>query len=121
MTADNKPIYLQLADKLCDDILGGIIAENERIPSVREIASHYEVNVNTAMKTIETLSGDKIIYNKRGMGYFVLNGAKQTILQRRRHFFINDFLPYLFKNMRQLNIGMEEIDREWREFEAKIL
>lgn len=109
MLKDNIPIFIQLADKIADDILEGIFKEDERIPSVRELAAQYEVNVNTALKTIERLSINNIIYNKRGMGYFVNKGAKDEISKIRKQDFFNNFLPLLKKNMQQLNISIEEI------------
>lgn len=68
---NDKPIYIQMADLLCDDILAGKFVADDRIPSVREFAVQMEVNTNTAVKTYDMLSRDNIIYNKRGLGYFV--------------------------------------------------
>ena len=76
---DNKSIYLQIADRICDEILLGKYNEDERIPSVREYASMVEVNSNTVMRTYDYLQSDEIIYNKRGIGYFVSKGAKKLI------------------------------------------
>ncbi|MBQ9253403.1 MAG: GntR family transcriptional regulator [Bacteroidales bacterium] len=113
MLRDNTPIFIQLADTIADDIISEKFSEQERIPSVREIAAQYEVNVNTAMKAIERLSNNNIIYNKRGMGYFVNKGAKDEIMKTRRQDFFDNFLPLLYKNMKQLGISFEEIKQEF--------
>ena len=68
---NDKAIYLQIADRLCDEILAGHFIEDERIPSVREYAVTLQVNTNTAVKAYDELARDGIIYNKRGLGYFV--------------------------------------------------
>src|SRR5574344_2973716 len=79
-----KAIYLQIADRICDEILLGTYGEEERIPSVREYASVVEVNANTAMRAFDYLQSLQVIYNKRGIGYFVAVGAKGTILKLRK-------------------------------------
>jgi DNA-binding transcriptional regulator YhcF (GntR family) len=67
-----KAIYLQIADRICDEILLGTYGEEERIPSVREYASVVEVNANTAMRAFDYLQSLQVIYNKRGIGYLWL-------------------------------------------------
>ena len=52
---ESKPIYLQIADRICDEILQGTYGEGERIPSVREYAALVEVNANTAMRAFDFL------------------------------------------------------------------
>ncbi len=110
MFIDNTPIFIKLSERLADDIIEDKIKEDDRIPSVRELAGHYEVNVNTAMKAIERLADNDIIYNKRGMGYFVCQGAKQKIVETRRKDFFDNFLPFLKKNMTQLSLTFEDLE-----------
>lgn len=114
---NDKPIYLQMADRMADAILAGEYADDTRIPSVREYAAEMQVNVNTAVKTYDELSRLGIIYQRRGMGYFVTAGARSAIQQQRREEFFQQRLPQLFKTMRLLDISIEEIDRAWRESE----
>ena len=61
----DRAIFLQMADRLCDEIISGTYAEGDRVPSVRDYAVSLQVNTNTAVKTYEFLSRDGIIYNKR--------------------------------------------------------
>ncbi|MBR7065117.1 MAG: GntR family transcriptional regulator, partial [Prevotella sp.] len=82
--SNDKAIYIQMADRLCDEIISGQYQEDGRIPSVREYAVLLQVNTNTAMKAYDQLARDEIIYNKRGLGYFVMAGAKQKIMDARR-------------------------------------
>ena len=82
-----KPIYLQIADKIMDDIVAGIYPEGQRIPSVREYASSVEVNANTVMRTYDFLSQRELIFNRRGIGFFVEAEAREKILAMRKETF----------------------------------
>ena len=110
---NDKPIYIQMADRLCDEILSGVYKDDDRIPSVREYAVLLEVNTNTAVKAYEQLAREEIIYNKRGLGYFVTKGAKKQILKARKTEFMKERLPELFRQMRLLEISMEDIVAAW--------
>lgn len=105
----DKPIYIQMADRLCDEILAGTYNDDDRIPSVREYSVLLEVNTNTAVKAYDELARANIIYNKRGLGYFVTKGAKQQILKERKSIFMKEKLPELFRQMRLLGITLEDI------------
>lgn len=112
---NDKPIYLQLADRLSDDIVDGKYNDDDRVPSVREFGMCFEVNTNTAVKSYDMLSRDNVIYNRRGLGYFVTPGAREKIMESRRTDFMNSVLPDVFRQMRMLGIGIEELTRMWKE------
>jgi DNA-binding transcriptional regulator YhcF (GntR family) len=105
----DKPIFLQMADRLCDEILAGTYEDDDRIPSVREYAVLLEVNTNTAVKAYDELARANIIYNKRGLGYFVTPGARKEILAARRKVFLDEQLPELFRQMQLLGIKLEDV------------
>ena len=107
--SNDKPIYIQMADRLCDEILSGVYQDDDRIPSVREYAVLLEVNTNTAVKAYEQLSREEVIYNKRGLGYFVTPGAKKQILKVRKQEFMKEKLPELFRQMQLLGITLEDV------------
>ena len=106
---NDKAIYIQIADRLCDEILAGKYKEDDRIPSVREYSVLLEVNTNTAVKAYDELARANIIYNKRGLGYFVSPGAKEQILDERRRDFMDNKLPELFRQMKLLGITLEDV------------
>ena len=110
---NDKPIYIQMVDRLCDEILSGKYADDDRIPSVREYAVLLEVNTNTAVKAYDELARANIIYNKRGLGYFVTKGAKKQILRERKKEFMKERLPELFRQMSLLDIDIKEVDEAW--------
>ena len=111
-----KAIYLQIADRICDEILLGTYGEEERIPSVREYASVVEVNANTAMRAFDYLQSLQVIYNKRGIGYFVAVGAKGTILKLRKEMFLKDELEYFFKQLCSMNVSVVELSAMYNEY-----
>ena len=111
-----KAIYLQIADRICDEILLGTYCEEERIPSVREYASVVEVNANTAMRAFDYLQSLQVIYNKRGIGYFVAVGAKGAILKLRKEMFLKDELEYFFKQLCSMNVSVVELSAMYNEY-----
>lgn len=108
-----KPIYQQIVDYVCDNIAGGRWPEQERIPSVRDLAAQLQVNPNTAMRAYERLQMGEIITNSRGIGYFVSKGAKQQVISLKRTEFFEVTLPEVFATMDMLNVSIEEIDSEY--------
>ena len=104
-----KPIYLQIADRLMEQILNGEPAAEERMPSVRDVAASMGVNPNTVMRTFDFLQGEEIIYNRRGVGYYVATDAKKKILAEQRREFIEVELPLIRKKMQLLGIDCEDI------------
>ena len=116
---NDKAIYIQIADRLCDEILAGTYQDDERIPSVREYSVLLQVNTNTAVKAYDELARSEIIYNKRGLGYFVTKGAKKKILKERKQLFMKEKLPEMFRHMQLLGIDISEIGEEWNRFSEK--
>ena len=112
---ESKSIYVQLADRICEDILQGKLAEDERIPSVREFGVAMEVNVNTAMRAYDLLQSQEVIYNRRGIRDFVSKGAAAAILAVRRKMFVENELPEIFRQMDLLGITVDDIARLYSE------
>ena len=104
-----KPIYLQIADWLMEQILGGQPAEEDRMQSVRDVAASMGVNPNTVMRSFDYLQQEEIIYNRRGVGYFVSPDAKEKILALQRKEFLEEELPYIRQRMKTLGISWEEL------------
>lgn len=109
---NNRPIYLQIYDTICERILSGEFAPDDRIPSVREYGADIGVNPNTVMRTYEKLTSDNIIFNKRGIGYFVSPDADKTVLANERKKFINEELPAIRKRMELLGIDFSELSEK---------
>lgn len=105
----NKSIYIQICDEICERILTGELEPDMRIPSVREYGAEIGVNPNTVMRSYEKLTSDNIIYNRRGIGYFISQDAKQIVLQTMKKDFLENEMPQIIKKMHLLGISIEEL------------
>ena len=107
--SEHKPIYLQNVDLMQENILRGEWREEERIPSVREMGTMVGVNPNTIVRSYQLLEAQEIIYNKRGLGYFVKEGAVERIKESMKREFIANELPQFKAKARMLGITNEEL------------
>ena len=115
---ESNAIYLQIANQLCENILLGRWKSSDRVPSVREMAVSIEVNPNTVLRTFNYLQDKGIIYNKRGIGYFVSDdGLEKTRLLRKENLLKNE-LPRLFREMNLLNFTMEDLNNYFNQISA---
>lgn len=114
----DRAIYLQMAEQICDEILAKKYCADDRIPSVREQAVRFEVNTNTVVKTYDLLLQWGVIYTKRGLGYFVSTEAPEKIKHTKSQKFMTEHLPELFHQMQLLNIPIETIVEQWEKFKS---
>jgi len=105
----NKPIYLQICDALCEQILDGRLSPEDRIPSVREYGADIGVNPNTVARSYEKLTDSGIIYTKRGLGYFVTADARENVLQIQKKRFLEEEVPAFLRKMKLLEIDPKDI------------
>jgi len=117
---DNEAIYIQIADLVCENILEGKLPMGEKIPSVRDLAIQLQVNPNTVMRSYDTLQNREIIFNKRGLGFFVSENAQQIIRTGKRQSFLKIRLPELFKEMKLLEISSAELINLYQEYNANL-
>lgn len=108
---EHKPIYLQNVDLMQEKIVRGEWAEEERIPSIREIGAIVGVNPNTIVRSYQLLESQDIIYNKRGMGYYVKDGAVARIKENIKKEFINNELPLFKAKAEMLGIPKDELTK----------
>lgn len=106
---ESLPIYLQIAERLKDEILAGQYKPDERIPGVRDYSVLLQVNVNTTTKAFDQLRQRDIIYDRRGLGSYVSTDACNIILEERREDFFSNQLPELARLMHQLGISTEQL------------
>ncbi len=118
---EQNPIYIQIAERICDEILEGRYPEGERLPSVREYAIQVEVNVNTLVRSYDWLSQNDIIFNRRGLGYFVSVGAAEHIREARRNEFFQQRLPEMLQTMQTLGISLQEVHQRAQSLQSTLL
>lgn len=112
----NHPIYQQIADLICEKIIVGQWQPEKKISSVREMAVQVEVNPNTVMRAYSYLQTEGIIFNKRGIGYFVDENAPEKIRELKKESFIQQDLPNFFKTIELLQIPIDELKQYYLEY-----
>ena len=106
---NQKAIYLQIAERIMDQILSGQYPEGGKLPSVREYAAEVEVNVNTVARSFEWLQNQDVVVTRRGLGNYVNEGARQIVLELRKGEFFEEQVPEFFRTMKMLGISLNEI------------
>ena len=116
----NKAIYIQIADRICNEILDDLYAPDTRLPSVRAYAADLQVNANTVMRSYDRLSQKGIIYNRRGIGFFVSTDAKVKVLAEKGEELMDSRIFELFDLLYHLDISPDDLrDKYSRYLEKK--
>jgi DNA-binding transcriptional regulator YhcF (GntR family) len=110
---ETQPIYMQIADWACEQILLDKWKPDERALSVRELGALLEVNPNTVVRSYDFLQNKEILVNKRGVGFFIAPNAADKIREFRKERFFEEELPVIFKTMKLLGIEVNEIVRRF--------
>lgn len=106
---DERPIFLQIADMLKEAILSQAYPEESQIPSITEFSVAYKINPATALKGVNILVEEGLLYKKRGLGMFVSRGARGRLTaERKEHFYLNYVQPMTREAM-HLEIGIKEL------------
>lgn len=107
----DKPIYIQVREKIEDQIINNQLKEGEQAPSTNQLVNFYKINHATVSKGINPLVDEGILYKKRGIGMFVAVGAKEKLIQKRKETFIEDYIVKLVLEADKLGIPENEIIR----------
>ncbi|OQY39838.1 MAG: hypothetical protein B6226_01045 [Candidatus Cloacimonetes bacterium 4572_65] len=106
---DDKPIYLQIKEELEEAIISQRLAEGAGVMSIRALSTHYKVNPNTISNAFAELESSGIIFKKRGIGFFVQDGAREKLLELKKRVFLEKFLEEVVEKAKIVNINLEEI------------
>jgi GntR family transcriptional regulator len=109
---DSQPIYLQLREQVVGRLMDGTFAEGEAVPSVRQVASEYQINHLTVAKAYQELVDDGLLEKRRGLGMFVVEGARQTLLKNEQKKFIDRELPEFATRVKQLGLDVEAVAKQ---------
>lgn len=115
----NKPIYLQITEGIMDQIADGEFPPEGRLPSVREYAARVEVNANTVMRAYDWLQQQHVIFNRRGIGFFVLPEAVKRIGEMRRNVFFRDEADYFFRRLASFGLTPADVAALYEDYLAK--
>lgn len=108
---DEKPIFIQIAEGIEDAILTGAYVEEGQIPSITEFSVNFKINPATALKGINLLVEEGIIFKKRGVGMFVQTGAVEQLKNKRKEQFFDHYVKNLIEEAKKLRISSQEILR----------
>lgn len=115
-----KPIYIQIVDYFLDGIISKKYSIGNRILSVRDLAIELGVNPNTVMRAYTYLQDKDIIFNKRGIGYFIGENAHINAKEIKYKEFVQDELPDIFSTMDILEITIEEIKQLYQTYKNQL-
>ncbi|MDQ0340698.1 DNA-binding transcriptional regulator YhcF (GntR family) [Caldalkalibacillus uzonensis] len=106
---ENKPIFVQIAENIEDEIIKGNFKEGEQVPSTNQFAAFYHINPATAAKGINRLVDEGILFKKRGIGMFVAEGARVKLIRKRKQEFFDEYVLPMLQEAKKLDIGVEEL------------
>lgn len=111
----NYPIYLQVADFICERVLKDEWRNGDKLPALKDLAITTSVNPNTVIKALGFLVDNDILSTQRGVGYFLTDNARELTLELKRRQFIDAVLPEVFASMDLLGLGLDDLNRIYTE------
>ncbi len=106
---ENRPIFMQIAGRIENDIITGELPEETQVPSTNQFASFYQINPATAAKGVNLLVDQGILYKKRGLGMYVASGARAKLLEKRREQFFEQYVVPMLQEAGKLDITTEQL------------
>ena len=106
---DSQPIYWQLKERTVAMILDGTLAEGDALPSVRTVASEFQLNPITVSKSYQALVDDGLVEKRRGLGMFVCEGAREQLIVSEREKFLEDEWPAMLNRIKQLGLDLRNL------------
>jgi len=116
---DSQPIYWQLKERTVAMILDGTLGEGEPLPSVRTVASEFQLNPITVSKSYQALVEEGLVEKRRGLGMFVCEGARRKLIASERAKFLHEEWPAMLNRIEQLGLSLEELLDESLQQEGK--
>ncbi|MFS0881097.1 GntR family transcriptional regulator [Metabacillus niabensis] len=105
----DKPIYLQIREKIEDQIVNQQLKEGEQAPSTNQLVSFYKINHATVSKGVNQLVEEGILFKKRGIGMFVAEGAREKLIQKRKDAFLDNYVVGIVQEAEKLGISTQEL------------
>ncbi|GIN90890.1 GntR family transcriptional regulator [Siminovitchia terrae] len=106
---DGRPIFIQIAERIEDDIISGILVEESQVPSTNQFAAFYKINPATAAKGVNLLVDEGILYKKRGIGMFVTEGARTKVIEKRKELFFEQYIVTMIHEAKKLGITTDQL------------
>lgn len=106
---DSRPIFVQIAERIEDDIIEGRLPEESQVPSTNQFASFFQINPATAAKGVNLLVDENILYKKRGIGMFVTTGARAKLMDKRKEHFYEQYVVAMIREAEKLSITTDQL------------
>ncbi|MDG0794324.1 GntR family transcriptional regulator [Cohnella ginsengisoli] len=106
---DSRPIFVQIAERIENDIIEGALPEESQVPSTNQFAAFYQINPATAAKGVNLLTEQGILYKKRGIGMFVAAGAKASLVEKRKEQFFEQYVVTMMREAEKLGITQDQL------------
>ena len=110
--SDNQPIYRQLRDRVVAMILEDALKEGDPLPSVRSVAAEYQINPLTVLKGYQSLVDEGLVEKRRGLGMFVKEGARRSLMKNEREQFLTAEWPQILQRIQRLGLDLMELARD---------
>jgi DNA-binding transcriptional regulator YhcF (GntR family) len=106
---DSRPIFVQIAERIENDIISADLPEESQVPSTNQFASFYQINPATAAKGVNLLVDEGILYKKRGLGMYVATGARAKLREKRKNQFFEQYVVTMLQEAEKLGISTEQL------------
>jgi len=106
---DSQPIYWQLKERTIAMILDGTLEEGSALPSVRTVASDFQLNPITVSKSYQALVDEELVEKRRGLGMFVCEGARKKLMESERQKFLKEEWPAMVTRIKQLGLDVTKL------------
>lgn len=106
---DSRPIFVQIAERIEDDIIAARLPEESQVPSTNQFAAFFQINPATAAKGVNLLVDQGILYKKRGIGMFVATGARVVLVEKRKEQFYEQYVVSMLREAEKLGITTEQL------------
>ena len=117
--SDNQPIYRQLRDRVVAMILEDSLKEGDPLPSVRSVAAEYQINPLTVLKGYQSLVDEGLVEKRRGLGMFVIEGARRNLMKNEREQFLKNEWPLILQRIQRLGLELQELVRAENDAKGK--
>ena len=115
---NERPIYIQLVEKIRIEIVSGKLKRGQKIPSVRELALMMKVNPNTMQKALVELENEKLIYTERTNGKYVTEDEK--LIERVKNELAKEKVENYINSMNSIGISFDEAIKYLQELGEKL-
>jgi GntR family transcriptional regulator len=106
---DNTPIYRQLKEKVVGMVLDEVLKAGDALPSVRQVAADFQLNPITVSRAYQELVDDQLVEKRRGLGMYVMDGARQKLLASERERFLREEWPAMLARIQRLGLDLRQL------------